>query len=101
MYKVEIRIEKITDRNGEDRTDGRYPYRIGRVGYFYNELLVPSCRLGIMYIHDTDGSSMDGLVLLTSPVQKIQYEDHSGTYIVTTKNSVYYLKRIWKRMDIS
>lgn len=82
-------IIKITHKDGIDRTDGRYPMRIGR-----------RCKLHI-YGCDTpalleyiprENEDYQG-VLRTSCVESI--EAVNGIYTITTMNSVYYLKELY------
>ena len=83
------RITKITDREGKDRTDGRYPLRIGRL------CTKPYIKIGfpmwMLYLENADGSDYSGKVYATSPiVEETEIED---SLTVTTKNSIYYFKK--------
>ena len=86
----EYKIIKITDRDGNDRTDGRYPKRIGRI---CNK---PFAKLGlsmeIEYVAEADGTPYLGKFLHTSNV--IQVIEEGINLTVTTRNSVYYFEKI-------
>lgn len=82
------KIERITEKDNNDKLDGRYPMRIGRrcspvlygVGYIADLVYQPL---------DTD--DYHGM-LRTSKVESIE---HTDTHmIITTMNSVYYLVRL-------
>lgn len=81
-------IENITDLDGNTRTDGRYPQRIGRRFKFCMEPQIGSC----MYLEycPRDGEQYMG-VLKTSVVQASQLTITGGE-VVTTLNSIYYLE---------
>lgn len=85
----DYKITRITDRDGNDRTDGRYPKRIGRI---CNK---PFARLGyrmeIEYVAEPDGTPYNKF-LYTSLV--IQVIEQGGNLTVITKNSVYYFEKI-------
>lgn len=86
----EYKITKITDRDGNDRTDGRYPKRIGRT------CCKPFARLGLRmeveYLAEADGTPYFGKFLHTSNV--IQVIEQGSILTVTTINSVYYFEKI-------
>ena len=81
-------IEKITDLNGNPRTDGRYPLRVGRRFRFCFEPQIGSC-MRLEYC-PRDGEDYSGH-LKTSTVQTSQLTITGGE-VVTTKNTVYYLE---------
>lgn len=82
-------IIKITDRNDNDRLDGRYPLRIGRRcrPQFYG----CGYPVAIEYI-PRDGEDYYG-TLHTSKAEEI--EASNGIHKVTTKNSIYYFKELF------
>lgn len=86
----DYKIARITDRDGIDRTDGRYPKRIGRT---CNK---PFARLGlrmeIEYVAEADGTPYLGKVLYTSNV--IQVIEVGNKLTVTTQNSVYHFEKV-------
>lgn len=83
------RIERITDRDGNDRIDGRYPRRIGCVVEEYQIAL--SHPMLLDYIRDNEGNEKMGC-LRTSVVEG--YSKSFNDLKVYTSNSIYYLKEI-------
>jgi hypothetical protein len=77
-------IVRITDKLGNDRTDGRYPARIGQKGELY---LFGCDRAACFEYEDGHGT------LVTSLVENI--EAANGIHKVTTLNSVYYFKELY------
>ena len=73
----------------QTRTDGRYPLRIGSTVEFY-EMPYRGCSMALAYILDNQGNPRSGY-LCTSIVKDVQ--ESSNQYIITTKNSIYYLER--------
>lgn len=73
----------------QTRTDGRYPLRIGSTVEFY-EPPYKGCGMVLAYILDNQGNPKSGY-LYTSIVKGIQ--DLPDQYIITTKNSIYYLEK--------
>ena len=73
----------------QTRTDGRYPLRIGcTVEFLYPPYKGTS--LILAYFFDNQGKPKSGY-LHTSIVKDIQ--ESPDQYIITTKNSIYYLDR--------
>lgn len=83
-------IDKITDTEGNDRLDGRYPLRIGRRFEFFRPIVrgVPM----ILEYNPRDGEDYCG-TLRTSTVQDIQIDNDDHSYKITTINTIYYFKR--------
>lgn len=85
----DYKIARITDKDGNDRTDGRYPKRIGRI---CNK---PFARIGlrmeIEYIAEPDGTQYHKFLYTSNVIQVIE---QGGNLTVTTKNSVYYFEKI-------
>jgi hypothetical protein len=81
-------IIKITHKDGTDRTDGRYPIRIGRRCELY--IFDIGFSASFVYI-PRDGEDYHGL-LRTSRVEKVEIFD--DIHKITTMNSVYYLKEL-------
>jgi len=79
-------IDSITHKNGELRTDGRYPLRIGRRGILLRATIGRSAE--IQYC-PREGEEYEGY-LLTSMVENILR--HNENIILYTMNSIYYLK---------
>ena len=86
----EYKIIKITDRDGNDRTDGRYPERIGRT--CEKPFARVGLRMEIEYVTKADGTPYTGKFLYTSNV--IQVEENGNKLTVTTMNSVFYFEKI-------
>jgi len=82
MYKV-ISIRHL---NGTDRTDGRYPLRIGRLCNLFSDPEVGKC-LYLEWVRNADGSLYSGWYR-TSLVRQVE-RLCDGTVIVTTCNSIY------------
>lgn len=88
------KIVSITGKNGEPRTDGRYPERIGCTG-------VPFVlRVGLVMAFDyctcADGSKKEG-ILQTSTVDEIVHTENG--IVVTTQNSVYTMQQVGTEED--
>lgn len=81
-------ITKITDLEGNDRVDGRYPLRIGRRCAFGLGEPSPNMIMAICY-RPRQNDEYSG-TLHTSIVQKIQRIEDG--IIVTTKNSIYHFE---------
>jgi hypothetical protein len=79
-------IEKILDKQGNERIDGRYPQRKGCQGEIL--FLAKNVSMIFNYHKDADGNPKGGL-LSTSPVEDF-HSDGDGL-IVQTENSTYYL----------
>lgn len=79
----------IHAQTGETRTDGRYPLRIGSTVEFY-EPPFRGCSMVLAYVLDNQGNPKSGY-LQTSVVKNVQ--ESPNQYIITTKNSIYYLER--------
>lgn len=85
------KVVSITDREGNPRTDGRYPSRVGRI------CTKPNVRIGeqmvIQWISNADGTPYVG-ELITSMV--ISYIEIKGRITVTTRHSIYVLENVQK-----
>lgn len=81
-------IISIADRQGNPRTDGRYPLRVGRRCQFYIEPRIGRCML--LEYCPREGEDYSGY-LKTSTVQESQLTITGGE-VVTTFTSVYYLE---------
>lgn len=89
---MEYRIKSIKHSGrkglrGTNRTDGRYPDRVGRVV----ELEPTECEIGfpfmLSYIRLADGSDYSNMCLRCSRLVKIT--DTGDTVIVETNNTIY------------
>lgn len=81
-------ITKITDHDGNDKTEGRYPLRIGRRFAFGLGDPSPNMIMAICY-RPRQNDNYSG-TLRTSVVQKIIRNEDK--IIVTTKNSIYHFQ---------
>lgn len=81
-------ITKITDHDGNDKTEGRYPLRIGRRFAFGLGEPSPNMIMSICY-RPRQNDEYSG-TLRTSVVQKVVHD--GDKIIVTTKNSIYYFQ---------
>ena len=73
----------------QTRTDGRYPLRIGCTVEFFEYPYVGTSMV-LSYFFDNQGNPKTGH-LVTSRVMNV--EEYPDQYIITTKNSIYYLNR--------
>ena len=89
---MEYKITKITHsgtkgERGQDRTDGRYPMRIGRTV----ELDLDNVKLGkpmiINYLKNADGSDYSNMCLRTSSVVSII--SAASAVFIETMNSIF------------
>ena len=87
MYK----IEKITTKDGKERTDGRYPLRKGCICSLY--ALKEGNSMVVTYVKDNQGKDKSGY-LKTSLVQS--WDNYGEYLIVNTLNSVYHFRDIGK-----
>ena len=95
QYKIkEILHSGSCGIRGTKRTDGRYPLRIGRTVDIDVTKLTEDAPMIIRYVSDSDGTSLEGLVLYTSHVISITVK--VTEVIVETENSIYVFERIWK-----
>ncbi len=83
------RITDIT-KDGETRTDGRYPLRIGSLVEILD--MCVGWRLVLGYLKDAEGNEKSG-VLSTSRIVKIDSTFSLDEITVTTLNSVYTLTK--------
>lgn len=70
-----------------DRTDGRYPFRIGRIVDFNPNKIQVGKPMRIVYLKDRDGSDYSNMSLITSNV--IDFHFNNGAFTVETMNSIY------------
>lgn len=99
LYKItSIKHNGTCGERGTDRTDGRYPLRIGRVVKLDIDCIEIGYPLLIRYIKDSDGTSMKFSLLKTSCVKNyITIDDLEGIvkYItIETENSIFEFIRV-------
>ena len=83
------RIVKITNKEGHDRIDGRYPMRIGRL--CKRPVKCDENRLFLYYLENADGSDYSGKIFKTSTIESIRETENQ--MIVETRNSIYYFQK--------
>ena len=72
LYKiVSIKHSGTCGKRGTERTDGRYPLRIGRVVKLNIDDIEIGCPLVIRYVKDSDGTPMKFSILKTSYVTSV------------------------------
>ena len=84
-----LRIKSITNKEGSERTDGRYPLRKGCIGKMY--FLELGNAMVFEYIKDNQGNEKSGY-LRSSIVEDYQLFENGIT--VYTMNSVYYFEKL-------
>lgn len=96
-YKIKsIKHSGRKEKRGNNRTDGRYPKRIGRIVELDPFELIRGYPLYLYYLKDSDGSDYIGTFLTSFIVDVIQ---DNNTLIVETNNSIYEFEKV-ARNDI-
>lgn len=92
-YKI-IRITHTDTKGkrGTDRTDGRYPFRIGRIVSLIPKYIISGCPLYVNYLFDSDGSVMHDKVLRTSMVKNVTVD--GNRVVIATENSIFELEKM-------
>ena len=92
-YKIKRIIHSgLRGTRGIDRTDGRYPLRIGRtVDLNLNDIKI-GCPMILKYLKNADGSDYSNMVLKTSNVVGIYGVDELFACIETV-NSIFEFER--------
>ena len=99
LYKIKsIKHSGTGGERGAERTDDRYPLRIGRVVMLDRNYIEIGYPLIIQYIRDSDGTAMRFSILKTSNVKNyITIDDLEGIvkYItIETENSIFEFERV-------
>lgn len=99
LYKiVSIKHSGTCGKRGTERTDGRYPLRIGRVVKLNIDDIEIGYPLLIRYIKDSDGTSMKFSLLKTSCVKNyitVDVLEGIVKYItIETQNSIFEFERV-------
>lgn len=86
------RITKITHagtcgEKGTNRTDGRYPLRIGRIVEMKYDSIEISAPMTLHYVRDSDGSPLIFKYIRTSDV--VSKNKNNNKVVITTRNSVF------------
>lgn len=79
-------VENITRRNGEIRTDGRYPNRIGSTIEFLNPVEIGQPAY-FRYIKYNNGELVEDHITRTSRVDDLEW--YNGKFYIYTHNSIY------------
>ena len=87
----EYRIIRITDLDGNDRTDGRYPLRIGRI--CKKPKAVNGGHMILEYLRNRDGSDYSNKILYESVVSNVCSYDN-GNIVVYTTDSIYTFEKV-------
>lgn len=91
---VSIKHSGACGKRGTERTDGRYPLRIGRVV----KLNIDEYPLVIRYVKDSDGTPMKFSFLKTSYVTSVncagKISCNSLFVVVETENSIFEFERV-------
>ena len=82
-------IENITRRNGETRTDGKYPNRIGSTITFLGEVKVGEPAY-FRYIKYNNGELVEDHITRTSRVDDLEW--FNNKFYIYTRNSIYKFK---------
>lgn len=86
-------IEDITFKNGETRTDGRYPNRIGSTVQLIQSPVVGE-PLMFRYVKYNNGERVEDHVTRTSRVDDFDEYSQPGYLLIYTRNSIYYFKEL-------
>ena len=102
LFRIEsIKHSGTYGKRGTERTDGRYPLRIGRVVSLEYDFLKTGYPLVIRYMKDSDGTPMRFDFLNTSNIIdfKTEFRPYDLYVIVETENSIFEFKRLLKWID--
>lgn len=99
LYKIKsIKHSGTCGERDTDRTDGRYPLRIGRVVELDVDYIEIGFPLILRYIKDSDGTPMKFSLLKTSDVVQVTSIGELWTnpldVIVKTENSIFEFERV-------
>lgn len=86
-------VENITYKNGQTRTDGKYPNRIGSTITFLSSLLI-GAPLYFNYVKYNNGELAEDHITRTSCVDDFDAYSKQGYLIIYTRNSIYYFKEL-------
>ncbi len=86
------RITRITHtgtygKEGTDRTDGRYPLRIGRIVEMKYDSIDVGIPMTLRYVRDSDGTPLRFKYICTSDV--VSKNKNNNKVVITTRNSVF------------
>lgn len=89
---MNYKIKKITHLDGTERTDGRYPLRVGRIVSGEDSVIVIGLPAILSYMTDENGEECVGKYLRTSIVHSIDHDYTNMDIKFTTHNSIYVLE---------
>ena len=84
------RITKITDKEGNDKTEGRYPLRIGRM--LREPTVTPRGTAFLYFLENADGSDYAGKYKETSSIMSVK--KNGDELILETYQTIYYMKKV-------
>ena len=88
-YKIKsIRHSGTRGTRGTERTDGRYPLRVGRIVSIDLDALSVGFPLVLEYVKDENGNDYSGYFLRCSIIQGI-HAVSSNLFCVETNNTIY------------
>lgn len=97
-YKIKIILHSGSKGiiRGIDRTDGRYPMRIGRIVDLELKNITVGEPLYLKYVKDSDGSDYHGVLCISRVVNFDCTYDKSSNWIkIETLNSIFILKALF------
>ena len=98
-YKIiSIQHNGKSGKRGRERSDGRYPYRIGRVVDFEPRYLKKGIPLVLPYVYDSDGSYCRGKYTKCSNISDV-WMDGKDTLLIETSTSIYVLQKTPEQQD--
>lgn len=86
-------IENITYKNGIQRTDGKYPNRIGSTVEL-NKVPIVGEPLYFRYVKYNNGELVEDHITRTSCVNDFDSYSMPGYLLIFTRNSIYYFKEL-------
>lgn len=86
-------IENITYKNSTQRTDGKYPNRIGSTVELYKDPIVGE-PLYFRYVKYNNGELVEDHITRTSCVNDFDSYSMPGYLLIFTRNSIYYFKEL-------
>lgn len=96
LYKIiGIKHTGVMGERETDRTDGRYPKRIGRIIWMSDNTSAFGYRFRLEYIADENGNDYSDKICWCSTVQRYAHRPNDIVE-VETENSIYILQRVKK-----
>ena len=88
LYKItRITHTGTYGKEGTDRTDGRYPLRIGRIVEMKYDSIGIGVPMELDYVRDSDGAPLRFKYIRTSDV--VSKNKNDNKVVITTLNSVF------------